>query len=213
MSRKYIVKQVYNELLRLSEQGFSTWVGDIYKMAENYNLDLSADSKSFSNAYKTIIEKYYIDSWNKDMNDLLKYPILRTYRLFKESFRQEKYLSLCCENKYIRAIAHLRTSSHTLAIERGRHERPKLPIEERLCRLCGIVEDEAHFVTECIINEAERKKLFENIASIDPMFLALRNSEKMIYLLQNEDSTVLTWLGRFLFKSFMKRNHDNLEQS
>ena len=38
--------------------------------------------------------------------------------------------------------------SHSLQIELGRHRRPKVPRESRLCT-CGSVETEVHFVTQC----------------------------------------------------------------
>merc|ERR1712002_973644 len=97
------------------------------------------------------------------MDDVHKYPILRSYRLFKGPFKQVKYLSLTCEFKYTSAIAQLRASSHTLAIEKGRYERPKQPIEQRLCNYCNLLEDEVHFVTICQCNIIERNILYENI--------------------------------------------------
>ena len=45
-------------------------------------------------------------------------------------------------------IARFRMSSHTLAIETGRHAKPKIAKEERKCRYCNLddVEDEEHFL-------------------------------------------------------------------
>ena len=45
-------------------------------------------------------------------------------------------------------LTRLRTGSHTLAIETGRHTRPIKPREERLCD-CNQVEDESHFLLKC----------------------------------------------------------------
>ena len=159
---------------------------------------------------KSAIESEFINSWKNDMDDVHKYPILRSYRLFKGTFKQEKYLSLTCEFKYISAIAQLRASSHTLAIEKGRHERPKKPIELRLCKYCNVIEDEVHFVTDCQCNVNERNILYENVNNLYPNFQSLSNNQKFIFIMQNENSTVLTWFGKFIHKSFIKRNINNL---
>ena len=44
--------------------------------------------------------------------------------------------------------SQLRMISHDLKIEVGRHRRPVVPKEERLC-VCGSVESETHFLFEC----------------------------------------------------------------
>ena len=137
-----------------------------------------------------------------------KYPLLRTYSIFKNTFKQEKYLSLKCESKYITAISRLRASSHTLAIEKGRHEIPKKPIDQRLCNTCKVVEDEKHFVTECVINTDERNILYDKVSRFDQNFSSLTNHQKFAYLFQHENETALTWFGKFIFKSFNKRNID-----
>ena len=51
-----------------------------------------------------------------------------------------------------RSIAKLRTGNHSLRIETGRHSRPRLPAEQRLCLTCNSnisIEDERHFISEC----------------------------------------------------------------
>ena len=44
--------------------------------------------------------------------------------------------------------SRLRMISHDLAIEIGRHKRPKVPIARRICE-CGDIETEKHFVLNC----------------------------------------------------------------
>ena len=55
-------------------------------------------------------------------------------------------------------IARFRMSSHTLAIETGRHAKPKIAKEERKCRCCNLdyVEDEKHFLLKCPLYNEER---------------------------------------------------------
>lgn len=49
--------------------------------------------------------------------------------------------------------------SHRLCIEVGRWHRPvSIPINERLCTTCNILEDEYHFVMECQLYANVRKQ-------------------------------------------------------
>ena len=54
--------------------------------------------------------------------------------------------------KFRIALSRLRTSSHRLEIETGRWSRPvRKSIAERLCFLCNTLEDEFHFILECLV--------------------------------------------------------------
>ena len=46
-------------------------------------------------------------------------------------------------------ITRWRLSSHSLRIETGRYQRPKLPRAERICSVCHILEDEHHSIFVC----------------------------------------------------------------
>ena len=72
---------------------------------------------------------------------------LRTYRLFKSNFELEAYLCNIQNTAHRAALTRLCVGSHRLAIELGRYHKPKpLPVKERLCDLCNVVEDEYHFL-------------------------------------------------------------------
>ena len=81
-------------------------------------------------------------------------------------------------NKYRTALAKLRSSSHTLAIETGRHSRPKLKVHERLCQVCQCIEVETHLMIGCEINTDERSHLFTRVTKIYPAFESLPNVER-----------------------------------
>ena len=71
-------------------------------------------------------------------------------------------------NQYIPAdkllcVTRLRTVSHDLAIETGRHSKVVIPRESRLCT-CGQVEDERHFVLNCPLYIQIRQKY--NLANL-----------------------------------------------
>ena len=93
-------------------------------------------------------------------------------------------------------MAQLRTSSHTLAIEYGRYTRPKTKLEDRYCLFCPhALEDEKHFLVECIVNKTERDILFSKVERLFQNFSSLDGDEKFIILLNRDDQQVLTWVG------------------
>ena len=68
--------------------------------------------------------------WKKGSNKL------RTYKLFKENFQLEYYLTAVTTVKYRIALTSIRVSCHHLAIETGRYQKPtSLPINQRLASI------------------------------------------------------------------------------
>ena len=61
-----------------------------------------------------------------------------------------------------------RISDHSLEIEKGRYN--KTACEERLCKNCGVIEDEAHFILKCKVNQNLRESLFNNIELDNEIF-------------------------------------------
>ena len=102
----------------------------------------------------------HIKSCINNLKNIVRNPLLRNYQKIKTNFQQEPYLYLIKEHKHRVALSRLRASSHTLEIERGRHDRPKKPIEARLCYQCTLIEDELHFVCQCMINNDARECMY-----------------------------------------------------
>ena len=129
---------------------------------------------------------------------------LRIFRTFKQDYCMEGYLLLLPNLKHMSTIARFRMSSHTLAIETGRHAKPKIAKEERKCRYCNLddVEDEKHFLLKCPLYSEERLSLFK------PVVLnvsAMSQGDVFIYLLSSKEPTTVKALGIFLHNTFMKR--------
>ena len=57
---------------------------------------------------------------------------LRCYKMFKNKFSKEEYLSLPIKFKHRQILTKFRCSDHNLMIETGRHK--QLKIEERICK-------------------------------------------------------------------------------
>ena len=206
MSENTVVKQVYNELCKLNLLGFDTWIAIVSDLTQHFCLDINKTKTEFKNVCKQTVINNFISTWDADIRDLDKNPIFRFYNKIKHSFAMESYLFGVKNNKYRTALAKLRSSSHTLAIETGRHSTPKLQVHERLCQVCQCIEDETHLMISCEINTDERSHLFTRVTRVYPAFESLPNVEKCRFLLSSQDNQIMTWVRKFIYKSFAPRS-------
>ena len=125
-----IVKQVYNELFKLHQMGFVTWVTRVAELVETYSINIDDSPAKFKSECKRSVFGEFTRKWTEDVQNIQRNPILRTYCKIKQDFGMERYLELIKNHKYRTAMTQLRTSSHTLAIEYGRYtpQRPNLKI-------------------------------------------------------------------------------------
>ena len=206
-----IVKSVFDSLHDLNNQGFPSWVSRSYDLAESYQIDMESCIELSPYQFKELcherLKNSFIMSWMTDLRDGRESSsILKTYRLYKMNFGTECYLKHISKPKFRIALSKLRASSHDLEVERGRYVRPKLDITERLCISCHVIEDEEHFVTDCVNNREMRKSFFEKISLREPGFANWNNREKFVFLMSCEDPQILSWFSKFLYHSFHTRN-------
>ena len=58
---------------------------------------------------------------------------------------------------------------HNLEIEKGRHQ--NIPLNERICKLCKLeIEDEIHFLLQCLILNSFRTEAMQQISDIYKKF-------------------------------------------
>ena len=128
----------------------------------NQGLGSYKNQKSLLLSLKNKLKHGYESCWEKliKTND----GKLRTYKLFKTKFGMENYL-LCSKFTERKCFSRLRTSSHKLNIEAGRHRRPVVPKELRTCKYCNdnSVEDENHFMHKCKQYSTLRTSLFSTL--------------------------------------------------
>ena len=176
-----------------------------------YTLHVSANMDNIKDHVNAIMTRYrdqYVQEWFAQIqrplsirgNALNK---LRTYKLFKHQFQLEKYLLCINITKHRIALTKLRVSSHCLAIETGRHHKPtSLPVDQRLCVECGVLEDEVHFLCDCVRYSFLREDLFSEAIPYFPEFSMLTSREKFLFLLQTEYTWILKALGSFVYRAF-----------
>ena len=188
-----------------------TWVTKACKFAEKYGIDIDSSNQNFKKHCKLVISDWYKRNWSREVTDIHKHPILRTYSMIKQDFGLEKYLEAISDSRYRIATSKLRASSHTLEIERERYTKPKTDNSKRLCPVCYTIEDEVHFLINCKLYEPERQRLFLMINEKKQNFQSLNDVEKFTFLLSNPDNQLIVWIGKFIYKCFQARSEFVLE--
>ena len=182
------------------------WVTKARELTEQYEVDISSNIHNFKKYCKITISNCYKHRWLLEVTNLSWNPILRAYSMFKTEFCFQKYLEAITDCRYWTAMTKLRSSSHTLEIERGRYTKPKTDISERLCPLHNAVEDEIHFVVNCKSYKAERLRFFSKLMTKIRNFNELDDIEKFILLMSSKDNQIIRWTGKFIYKSFNIRS-------
>jgi len=124
---------------------------------------IECDEKTWDKELREKIQEREEKEWRERMNTK---PKLRTYRTLKQTLKFEPYLKH--DDPQAREImTRLRGGTNELRIETGRYPNTnrdrRLEPHERRCLLCmsGEIEDEKHFVLQCVLYEDLRKKMFD----------------------------------------------------
>ena len=206
-----ITKSVFLEQKRLHELGFPTWYGKMWQLATNYDIDLnSTPSKGY---IKSRVHEVFQNIWRNKLNNIDENSKLRMYTTIKTEFKLEPHLYLVKNSKHRNAISKLRASSHTLEIERGRFTRPVTEIQQRLCNICKVVEDEQHFLLDCPLYDDLRRHMMTKICSIEPGLTGLSKAATFIFLLTNEQPEILKSVGKFIYLAFSVRSEHTITHS
>ena len=89
-------------------------------------------------------------------------------------------------------LARLRSGTHRLRVETGRHERPPLDRKDRVCLRCefGEVDDESHYLLRCGAFTEERKLMVEAITEITKQRFPKQNDILSMRVLIGDQMTV-----------------------
>ena len=197
------------QLLTLNDHP-NTWCRKIQRILNEagfsyvWSNPCEVDPTQFIKAIRQTLHIQYIQERNGLLTASSK---LRTYRLFKNTLKYEPYLNL---PPYLRVpLARLRTSAHGLKIETGRYTIPNpTPVEERLslCDLCGVTEDEVHFLINCpMTDNKEISNLFSHCTSLLPSFRYKSSRDKFLFIMSCKDSTTLSYLALSVSSEFLSR--------
>ena len=151
----------------------------------------------FLSSVKQRINDVFVQNWYSELQDSTR---ARSYILFAE-FKLQKYLKCINIEKFRIALSRLRMSSHRLENEKGRWHKPTaIPLNDRKCKHCNILEDEFHFILECPLYQ-ELRKIY-----VKMYFWKRPNIPKFISLINSENEMEIRNLSIYIFKAFEKRN-------
>lgn len=195
-----------NKCLKIQEQlyekGQKNWFNNVVQIITEINIPewQHMETKKLVNNIKLTLYENEQTRILENINDSNKFPKLRTYKTFKNTYCLERYLTLNLPKKTLNNIARFRVSSHNLKIETGRHENPKLPIENRTCDKCksSEIEDELHCLIICSHNTTPRNNLFLKASSLINNFNNLDESQKFCTLMSSREPDIIYALGKFL---------------
>ena len=212
------LKLVYRDLYRLNIEGHTNWCTHVDELIRSVGLgEIWDEQKSppsvndirlLNTQSKCKLQHNYIRDWFGEIGNVDRHPILRTYAIFKTKFTQENYMELLSNKKYQRAISRFRVSSHRLGIETGRHEKPRVPPELRLCKYCEseAVDDELHFLINCDFHLRDRQILFSLVGKNTDNFYSLTDIDKFKEILTSQGHDVILALGKFIHDGFKSRD-------
>jgi hypothetical protein len=131
------------------------------------------------------------------------------YNSVKIGIGREPYLDKLRDSNLRRAVAQLRTSSHKLEIEMGRHK--NLDRDKRLCHFCtsGEIENEMHFLVKCNNFIHERSQLYAVANRECNNFSLLTDTDKAIWLMTSESAQVINALAKYTLRGFRTRVENN----
>lgn len=113
-----------------------------------------------SKMIKKFIEVDFVKFWNEEISNANHSRYL-FYNKIKYNFKLENYLVLVDDPAFRTCISKLRTSTHSLLIEKGRHL--NIDRKDRLCPECRVIEDEEHFLFECSKFKSLRQKYINDL--------------------------------------------------
>ena len=202
-----VLKSVFLEMKDLCESATTNnWCSNVLKLASSYNLDIS--NLEFSETTKQYIrdeiKQKFISDWLSKINDSVNNPGLRLYKLFKFDFRCEPYLQNVKQFKHRKMFTKLRTNSHLLEIEHGKHL-GKLA-HDRLCSVCHAVEDEFHFIMVCPLYNELRHNFLAEITSMFPLLNQYSLYDKFLFLMGFDDYNIHCIFSKFIHDAFIVRS-------
>ena len=188
-------RQCYDMLYALDVERSQTWATSVRNILYKYGFGFVwinqgvGDMNSFVEVFKQRLIDCATQEWHDNM---MTNERLRDYCTYKSLLEPEKYVTDITIHKYKKALAKLRTSNHSLHIEKGRHQ--KVCVEDRICMWCknvrgeNIVENEYHFISICPLYENVRKKMM---------------NESVTYIEIMKDTVTVC---RFVYSAFQCRN-------
>ena len=121
----------------------------------NFDVNISRPiSKIFFNSlHSAILQKYKVN-WFKSINLGRGSNKLRTYCQFKSVYEVEQYCRMILPLRYRAAFAKFRCGVAPLRIETVTGRVENIPLDERKCLFCNVIEGEPHALLDYFIHRS-----------------------------------------------------------
>lgn len=217
-----ILKETFNDDTMIASKDKTNWYSCTEEILRYLNLDRTFlcrySSKTIrkrvihklKQSYDSYFRSSIFNDHRKDANENNK---LRTFRLFKQNIKYEPYLDLHISKNIMKQYTQLRLSAHKLNIEIARYIKcPKeLRTEQKLaarkCTNCdlNVDENEIHFLLECNKYDNIRTPFLNEIHDICMNTRHLNKEQTFIWLMSNEDKSVMIKSIKFVNECFKLR--------
>ena len=151
---------------------------------------------NFLTVFKIRVKDIFIQDWHSRLENLSRARFYSTFAYFK----YQHYLDCITLEKFRKKMSRYRVWSHRLEIEAGRWTKPnKTPLENRKCKQCNTLEDEYHFVLECVLYK-ELRKLY-----IKKYYWLMPSMQKLIELVTSENINIIKRFSVYIQKAIKLR--------
>ena len=134
-------------------------------------------------------------------------PKAISYNKFKSNIEVSPHLKQNMSPNYRITFSRFRLSNHSLWIEKGSHMNPKIDRDMRFCNLCKtLIEDECHFIITCPLYSKNRIILENACKNQSKWYNTMNTEQKFIFIMSNENKTILKILCKFIFNLTTVRN-------
>ena len=90
-------------------------------------------------------------------------------------------------------------------IETGRYKRPnEVPLKNRVCDLCGTIDNEIHFVVQCKKFDEPRIKMFTKLKNIFVDFKDFDENEKFLFIMTCDDTELYSYHSKRIHHELSK---------
>ena len=110
---------------------------------------------------------------------------LRAYRKFKENYDTEQYVKVITQKRYQSAYAKYRCGVAPIKLETCRYGLNRMPVDQRLCESCNVVEHECHVIMHCSLYDDIITQLFTEINNISNQFPMLSTDVQFLQIMSN----------------------------
>ena len=185
LSETTLVKKALLENINIR----TNWIKTVEKLLGDLSLTeaVNEETYKFKQVTRKVLEERFNEYWGKIVTE--DTGRLNFYKTIKSDMAFEPYLNVSTfEDR--KSIARLRSSTHNLHIEQGRHR--NIPRESRFCQLCpsNSIETEEHFLTGCTFFNRYKPKY------------DLKNTNDPKELIRETEPSVL---GKYLTEAFSER--------